>query len=58
VLTAGKTGVTLHLGRGPWRRKLLMADRVIERLARRGRVPGIIFLDNRAHPDRVVVRMR
>lgn len=58
VLTAGRTGVTLHLGRGPWRRKLLMADRVIERLARRGRVPGIVFLDNRAHPDRVVVRMR
>jgi cell division protein FtsQ len=58
VLTAGKTGVTFHLGRGPWRRKLLMGDRVIERLARRGRVPGIIFLDNRAHPDRVVVRMR
>ena len=58
VLTVGKTGLTLHLGRGPFRRKLLMGDRVIERLARRGRVPGIIFLDNRAHPDRVVVRMR
>jgi len=58
VLTVGKTGMTLQLGRGPFRKKLLMGDRVIQRLSLRGRVPGIVFLDNRAHPDRVVVRMR
>jgi cell division protein FtsQ len=58
VLTVGKTGMTLHLGRAPFRRKLLMGDRVIQRLAKSGRVPGIVFLDNRAHPERVVVRMR
>ncbi len=58
VLTVGKSGMTLQLGRAPFRKKLLMGDRVIQRLARSGRVPGIVFLDNRAHPDRVVVRMR
>jgi cell division protein FtsQ len=58
VLTVGKTAITLHLGRGPWRQKLLMAERVMDRLRRKGRVPGIVFLDNQAHPERVVVRMR
>lgn len=58
VLTVGKSGVTLHLGSGPWRKKLLMAERVVGRLAAKGRVPGIVFLDNKAHPERVVVRMR
>jgi cell division protein FtsQ len=58
VLTVGKAGVTLHLGQGPWKQKLLMAARVTESLRRRGQVPGIVFLDNEAHPERVVVRMR
>jgi hypothetical protein len=35
-----------------------MAERVIGQLAAKGRVPGIVFLDNIAHPERVVVRMR
>jgi cell division protein FtsQ len=58
VLSVGKQGVALHLGAGPWARKLAMADRVLSDLSRAGRVPGILFLDNRAHPERVVVRMR
>ncbi len=58
VLTVGKSAITLHLGKGPWRKKMLMGERVIGRLARKGRVPGIIFLDSEAHPERVVVRMR
>ena len=58
VLTVGKSAITLELGSGPFRSKLLMAERVIGRLARKGRLPGIVFLDNRAHPERVVVRMR
>ncbi len=58
TLTIGKKGIALHLGRGPWRKKLLMAWRVMGRMARRGRLPGIVFLDNEAHPERVVVRMR
>ena len=58
ILTVGKDGIALHLGRGPWKKKLLMAARVIGKLRRKGRVPGIVFLDNQAHPERVVVRMR
>jgi cell division protein FtsQ len=58
TLTAGKDGVALELGTGPWRKKLLMAEEVVDELRKKGRTPGIVFLDNIAHPERVVVRMR
>ncbi|MBX3182238.1 MAG: FtsQ-type POTRA domain-containing protein [Polyangiaceae bacterium] len=58
VLTIGKSGMALHLGRGPWRSKLLMAWRVMGSLSKQGRLPRVVFLDNRAHPERVVVRMK
>ncbi len=58
VLMVGKSGIALHLGPGPWRKKLLMARRVMLRMSAKGRMPGIVFLDNLAHPERVVVRMR
>lgn len=58
TLTAGKDGIALELGTGPWRKKLLMAEDVVGELRKKGRTPGIVFLDNQAHPDRVVVRMR
>ena len=58
VLTVGKSGITLHLGKGPWTKKLLMAERVLGKTAAQGRTPGIVFLDNEANPERVVVRMR
>jgi cell division protein FtsQ len=58
VLTVGKRGTTLHLGTGPFRQKLLMAARIVARLSANGELPGIVFLDNQAHPERVVVRMR
>ena len=58
VLIVGKRGISLHIGRGPFRQKLLMAARVLGKLQGGGEAPGIIFLDNEAHPERVVVRMR
>lgn len=58
VLTVGKRGTTLHLGMGPFRQKLLMAARIVTKLSAGGEMPGIVFLDNEAHPERVVVRMR
>ena len=58
TLTCGKDGVSLELGTGPWRKKLLMAEEVVQELRKKGRTPGIVFLDNVAHPERVVVRMR
>jgi cell division protein FtsQ len=57
-ITVGKAGITVHVGKGPWRKKLLMAERVIGQMEKKGRVPGIVFADNVAHPERVVVRMR
>jgi cell division protein FtsQ len=58
VLTIGKDGVALHLGHGPFKKPLAMAVRVMGKLARKGHTPRIIFLDNQAHPERVVARMK
>jgi cell division protein FtsQ len=58
VLTIGKQGIALHLGTGPWAKKLAMAERVLGKLHGRKGSPAMVFLDNRAHPERVVVRMR
>ena len=58
TLTIGKKGMTLPLGHGPFRQKLLMAARVIAKVQATGELPGIVFLDSEAHPERVVVRMR
>jgi cell division protein FtsQ len=58
TLNVGKDGLALELGAGPWRKKLLMAGEVIGELRKKSRSPGIVFLDNQAHPERVVVRMR
>ncbi len=58
VLTAGKEGITFELGKDGYRRKLLMGEQVVAEMRRKGRTPGIVFLDNQAHPERVVVRMK
>ncbi|MGC4063367.1 MAG: FtsQ-type POTRA domain-containing protein [Polyangiaceae bacterium] len=58
VLTVGKQAIALHLGTGPWAKKLAMAERVLGKLHGRKGAPAMVFLDNRAHPERVVVRMR
>jgi cell division protein FtsQ len=58
VLTVGRQGIALELGRAPFARKLAMAADVVGELSAKGRTPGIVFLDNEAHPERVVVRMR
>jgi cell division protein FtsQ len=57
-LVVGETGITLVLGKGPVKPKLLMAARIIGKVKERGQTPSIVFLDNQAHPERVVVRMR
>jgi cell division protein FtsQ len=58
TLTVGKRGMTFQLGTGPFRQKLLMAARVVAKVQATGELPGIVFLDSQAHPERVVVRMR
>jgi cell division protein FtsQ len=58
VLTVGTRGVALHLGKGPWPRKLLMVAEVLKTFEHKDELPGVVFLDNQLHPERVVVRMR
>jgi cell division protein FtsQ len=57
TLVVGRRGLHLELGRGGFRSKLLMAARVLTRLGSKGGQPEVIFLDNEAHPERVVVRL-
>ncbi len=58
VLSVGTRGVSLHLGQGPWPKKMLMVAEVMRTFENKRELPGVVFLDNALHPDRVVVRMR
>src|SRR5688572_8524955 len=58
VLTVGARGVSLHLGHGPWPKKMLMVAEVLRTFENQRELPGVVFLDNALHPERVVVRMR
>ncbi len=58
TLVVGKSGVTIRMGTGPYRKKLEQAVRIVGELDRRGAKPDSIMLDDEARPDRVVVRMR
>jgi cell division protein FtsQ len=57
-LVVGNSAITFNLGQGPFRQKLLMAGRVLGKLGAKRQTPSIVFLDNQAHPERVVVRLR
>jgi cell division protein FtsQ len=58
VFTIGKEAIALHLGQPPYRDKVAQASRVLTELAQRKANASVIFLDNDAHPERVVVRMK
>jgi cell division protein FtsQ len=58
VVTIGKEAIALHLGLMPYRDKIEQASRVLSEVARRKATASVLFLDNQAHPERVVVRMR
>jgi cell division septal protein FtsQ len=58
VLTVGTRGISLHLGQGPWPKKMLMVAEVMRTFENKRELPGVVFLDNALHPERVVVRMR
>jgi len=58
VLVVGKDAISLRLGKGPYRQTLEQASRVLGELAGRHAQASVLFLDNEAHPERVVVRMR
>lgn len=54
----GSDGVLLAFGEAPYRSKIEKAHRILGELRHRKVKPAVLFLDNRAHPERVVVRMR
>jgi cell division protein FtsQ len=58
VVTIGKEGIALHVGQPPYRDKVAQAAKVLTEIAQRKANASVIFLDNDAHPERVVVRMR
>jgi len=58
VVTVGTDAIALHLGRPPYRHKVEQADRVLLEVTRRKAKPTVVFLDDEAHPERVVVRMK
>jgi cell division protein FtsQ len=58
VLSVGKDPVALRFGKGPYRQSIEQASRVLGELTGRHAQASVVFLDNEAHPERVVVRMR
>jgi cell division protein FtsQ len=57
-LIVGRDPVVLTLGRAPYRPKIERGARVLAEIDRRKGQPSVVFLDNDAHPERVVARMR
>jgi cell division protein FtsQ len=58
TLVIGKDGVSVALGRAPFRRKLEETVRVFAELDKRGAHASLVMLDDEARPERVVVRTR
>jgi cell division protein FtsQ len=58
ALTVGKEPVVLRFGKGPYRQPIEQAARVLAEVGARRADPAVVFVDNEAHPERVVVRMR
>jgi cell division protein FtsQ len=58
TVVAGVEALTLVFGEPPFRAKVQKAARVFSELRARQAKAEVVFLDNRAHPERVVVRMR
>jgi cell division protein FtsQ len=57
ILTVGHKGTAVYLGVGPWSKKFALAERIFAKLQGQRSTPSLVFLDNRAHPERVVVRV-
>ncbi len=58
TVTIGSDAIALSFGPPPYRSKIQKAKRILGELRHRKVKPAILFIDNRAHPERVVVRMR
>jgi cell division protein FtsQ len=58
TLTVSRDGIALAFGLPPYRGKIDKAERILGELRHRKVKPAAVFLDNTAHPERVVVRMQ
>ncbi len=58
AVTIGSEGMRLVFGTPPFRNKVEKAGRILEELRYRNVKRATLFLDNKAHPERVVVRMK
>lgn len=58
AVTVGRDAIAIHLGQPPYKGKIEQAKRVLYEVRRRKAKPSVVFLDNDANPDRVVVRLR
>lgn len=58
TITMGVDALALAFGTPPYRAKIAKAERILGELRVRQVKPAVIFLDNVAHPERVVVRMK
>ncbi len=58
TLFVGKNAIALALGVAPFHHKLEEAAKVLGELDRRGAKADAVMLDNEAHPERVVARVR
>lgn len=57
-LLVGRDTIRLALGKAPFRAKIERGARVLSEIDRRKGSASTIFLDNEAHPERVVARLR
>ncbi len=57
-VTIGTDGIMLAFGQPPYRGKIDKAERILEELRFRKVKRAVLFLDNTAHPERVVVRLQ
>ncbi len=58
TVVAGAEGMSLVFGAPPYRAKVTKAVRIFAELRGRQAKADVLFLDNRSHPERVVVRLR
>lgn len=58
VATVGREAIAIHLGLGAYRAKLDQVARVLTEVTQRKANVSVLFVDNDAHPERVVARLR
>jgi cell division protein FtsQ len=58
TMIVGASALALHLGAPPFKAKLRRATKILSAIKAKGGNAGVVFLDNAAHPERVVGRLK